>query len=375
MAGVNRPLTRRTGPWHSYVEPISLVSTEAPTTNVVISTYPIAINQISVVSAVSPVPLAHAEITRQLPNFGTVESPAPTASAYFGGVVFVDSLVPVASITMTIPVVMRVAVESPSPLGSASGTVGGVMGASGTSPSPTAAAHFGGFVAVTSPAPTASASGTVGGVLRVYAVSPEPLAAAIITEEAVMRVNVVSPSPVAAPQGSAWVVSPTPVAYAVGHEVVAVTYEAYAINLTTGAVSHYTNYPFDNILRFGSSYYGVSSSGLYLIGGDLDLTVPIEARVKTFATKLGSQNQKRVPYVYSSGRSDGGVIVGVTADEGETYEYESDWGEVVGSTNHRTTVGKGIKGVYYSFDVKNVNGGSLELDEISVHVAPTQRAI
>jgi hypothetical protein len=163
--------------------------------------------------------------------------------------------------------------------------------------------------------------------------------------------------------------------HASGGEVVSVTYEAYAINLTTGAVSHYTNYPFDNMLRFGSSYYGIGATGIYLLGGDLDLAVPIDAHIKTFATKLGIQNQKRVPYVYSSGRSDGGVIVGVTADEGETYEYESDWGEVAGSTNHRIVVGKGVKGVYYSFDVKNVNGGSLELDEISVHVAPTQRAV
>jgi len=184
-----------------------------------------------------------------------------------------------------------------------------------------------------------------------------------------------SPSLVAAPSGQAWLVAPRFTLSASGGEVIVLAYEAYAINLTTGAVSHYTNYPFDNILRFGNKYYGVKSDGLFEIGGAVDLTLPIEAHVKTFMTDFGSKNQKRLPYVYVSGRSDGGVIIGVTADEGDTYEYESDWGEVAGSANHRTTVGKGIRGVHYSLDVKNVNGGSLELDEITAHVAPTQRGV
>lgn len=160
-----------------------------------------------------------------------------------------------------------------------------------------------------------------------------------------------------------------------GSPLVSVTYEAYAINLTTGAVTHYTNYPFDNILRFGNHYYGVKSDGVYELGGTLDVGVQIDAHIKTFQTPFGTKNQKRVPYVYASGRSDQGVVVGVTADEGTTYEYESAWGEVAGTANHRVKVGNGIRGVYYSLDVKNVDGGSLELDEISVHVAPTTRAV
>lgn len=178
-----------------------------------------------------------------------------------------------------------------------------------------------------------------------------------------------------APGGSAWLVGPHLSLQAVAHEVVAVSYEAYAINLTTGAVTHYTNYPFDTILRFGQDFFGVASTGLYRIGGSLDVNQAIDAHVKTFQTKFGSTKMKRVPYVYSSGRSDGGVRVGVTADEGTTYDYESQWGEVTGATNHRTKVGNGLRGMYYSFDISNIDGSSLELDSLDVVVAQSERAI
>ena len=77
----------------------------------------------------------------------------------------------------------------------------------------------------------------------------------------------------------------------------------------------------------------------------------------------------------SSGRSDGGIRVGITPDEGDTYEYESDWGEIPGSTNHRTQIGKGVRGVYYSFDISNIDGSSLELDSITAEPAVSQRGI
>lgn len=374
MAGVNRPLTRRNGPWLNYVERISFISSESPTVYVVPITFPVGVNTQNNWGLASPTPLLSGTIS-QFTNGGALASPTPTLSGYFGGGGELVALVPVLSATMSIPVIMRGELVSPEPVLSGSGITGGLMAGGLMALTPTLSGYFGGGGGLASPAPTLSGSGIVGGVAGGSLVSPEPTLTGNITEESVMRGVLVSPSPVMAPSGYGWLVSPSPVMHAVMREVVAVTYEAYAINLTTGAVSHYTNYPFDNILRFGSSYYGISASGVYLLGGDLDLTVPIEAHIKTFATKLGTQNQKRVPYVYSSGRSDGGVVVGVTADEGVTYEYESDWGEVAGSTNHRTVVGKGIKGVYYAFDVKNTNGGSLELDEISVHVAPTQRAI
>jgi len=326
-----------------------------------------------------PAPILSADATMNVLDGASLVGPRGVVTAYGGANASLTGPSPALTATGTNIPVARAELTGPRGVITSTALMGGVSGAVLVGPRPGAVTAYSGAVAeltLTANQLSVSSSGTMGAVASAtLALTGNPVVSATATVEAVARAVLVGPSPAMAPHGSAWLVGPRGVVHAVAHQVVAVTYEAYAINLTTGAVSHYTNYPFDNLLRFGNKYYGVKSDGLFEIGGSLDLTLPIEAHIKTFQTNLGDKNQKRLPYVYASGRSDGGVIIGVTADEGETYEYESDWGEVAGSTNHRTTVGKGIKGVYYSLDVKNVNGGSLELDEISAHVAPTTRAV
>lgn len=324
---------------------------------------------------VSPAPVTYGAAALLEMSGGVLPAPAPALSGYFGGGGEIASPVPAMSIALDIPVVMRGALVSPVPTLAGSTTVGGVVEGATTSPAPALSGCFGGGGEFTSPAPVLSGAGTTGGLMSGVLLLPAPTLAGNVTEEAVMRGGLVSPSPIMAPTGCGWLVSPSAVIHAVMREVIAVTYEAYAINLTTGAVTHYTNYPFDNILRFGDKFYGVSSDGLFEIGGDLDLALPIQGHIKTFQTTFGSRDKKRLPAVYISGRSDSGLTIGVTVDEGVTREYPARWGKVAGSTNHRVAPGKKVLGVYYSFDVKNVNGGSLELDTISVEVAHTTRAI
>lgn len=196
-----------------------------------------------------------------------------------------------------------------------------------------------------------------------------------VTAEAYARADMLLPALTTAPSGQAWLVGPALSAYAVAGEVVEVTYEAYAINLSTGAVTHYTNYPFDNILRFGNEFYGVAATGLYYIGGATDLGAEITCQLRTFPTDFKGKNLKRVAYSYLTGRADQGVVVGVTPDEGLTHNYESSFGEDTQLRNHRSTLGKGLRGVYYDFSISNVGGGQLEVDELSIQVVETQRAV
>ena len=62
---------------------------------------------------------------------------------------------------------------------------------------------------------------------------------------------------------------------AVARAVVAVVYEAYAVNLRRArrcptSVTRYTDYPFNQIVRFKGRYLGVADDGLYELGGDTD---------------------------------------------------------------------------------------------------------
>lgn len=278
----------------------------------------------------------------------------------------------------TVQATSRVLASLPALTGAASVSTGGVINVAASLPGRMAlSAYTGAQMRGTLPRPmTGSSSVITGGTVRVAAVLPNGMVASIaVTQEAYSRVAATLPVLGTTTRTAVSAQLPALFGRAVVTEDTAVSYEAYAVNLTTGAVTHYTNYPFDNILRFGQNYYGVASGGLYLIGGALDVIAEIAAHAHTFQNSFGELNFKRLPYVYVSGRSEGGVVVGVTADEGDTYEYESNWGEVPGTTNHRVNVGKGLRGVYYALDIKNVAGGSLELDAVSAHVAPTQRAV
>jgi hypothetical protein len=308
-------------------------------------------------------------------NGADISLPSLTGVSYGGAQadVILPSLRVVA--TGTVNPVLRADVGLPSLIVLASGTTGAVMKVDALLPMLLGTAYSGTIADVLLPALLATASGTVGNIMVADVLLPALTAHVGASSINYMVADVLLPALQAAPSGFAWLTLPALTGYAVGRETIAVTYESYAINLTTGAVTHYTNYPFDNILRFGSKFYGINSTGVWELTGDLDLTAPIDAHIKTFQTDFGTKNMKRLPYVYLSGRSDGGVTIGVTADEGTTYSYPSQWGEAPGNTNHRVVPGKGLRGVYFGLDVSNVAGGSLQLDSISAPVAPTTRAI
>lgn len=378
MSGVNRPLTRRTGPRLAYIEPIALLRVDVPTALVPVTTGPVWVNQrgtaalilagrYSLESTVTGQALAGADLT------GT-----KLALEAFGGATATIALPTLLlSATGEVQVTGRLTATLPALTLIASGTAGGTAQAtlSLSEDYPLTALGGGQMRGSLTSAYMLVGGGTSGGIASAVMTLPALQIDAHAVTESVGRAEITLPALTTAPSGQAWLVGPRLSLHAVAHEVVAVSYEAYAINLTTGVVTHYTNYPFDNILRFGNKFYGVASTGLFEIGGALDVTTTIDAHIKTFATKLGSGQMKRVPYIYSSGRSDGGALVGITPDEGETYEYESDWGEIPGSTNHRTQIGKGVRGVYYSFDISNIDGSSLELDSITAEPAVSQRGI
>lgn len=306
-------------------------------------------------------------------------SPALRCTAY-SGATFAGTLPTVQFAgTATFPNIGRVQAALPALQLASHARVGGVAGAALTLSSGLILRANGGgnsFLALAAGGYSVSASGKTGGVARAelqYAGTYLLRASGDTQNTGTARMQL--PALQMAPTGHAWLVGPSLTAYAVAGEVVATTYEAYAINLTTGAVTRYINYPFDNIVRLGDAFFGITATGIYRIGGDLDALAPIAAEFETFPTDFREKNFKRIPYAYLSGRAENGITLSVCADEGESFAYESDFGETGTATNHRVTVGKGIRGVYYSLRVANADGGSMEIDELSVQVGSTQRGV
>jgi hypothetical protein len=153
---------------------------------------------------------------------------------------------------------------------------------------------------------------------------------------------------------------------ALGHWDIAALYEAYAFTLrfqdqsqsTPPQVlaSHYTNYPFDRILRWGTHYYGVAKDGLYLLEGPQFGTAPIVATVTGAETDLGVPNLKRARSIFVDGVLGQDATFTVTTDESNTVAYAYRQGVRPGTGAHRYKLGRGMRGTYFSFGFSNAAG-------------------
>jgi hypothetical protein len=156
-----------------------------------------------------------------------------------------------------------------------------------------------------------------------------------------------------------------------GHNLdVTPVYEGYAVAFVDGrqgteyATTRYATFPFDRIVRFGSSYYGVAVDGLYALGADDFDGDPIISVVESAETDFGDRHQKRPVSLYLGGRMGADIDVSVTSAEVETdtYTYPA---VATGSRNNRAKFGKGIKARYLAYGFTNTDGDDWELDELT----------
>lgn len=196
---------------------------------------------------------------------------------------------------------------------------------------------------------------------------------ATVTAQGVIRASLVGPALQPAPRMYAWIVGPSFSLRSAISSPVTVAHESYVINLATGAVSRYTDFPFDRIHRFGGRHFGIRPDGVYELTGSTDDGVPIESTVKTFQTDFGTTNLKRVPYVYLFGRFGDDMTVGVQANEGIEYSFPAP-AAVGGVQAVRAKAAQGIKGNAWAFSVANVGGGDFEIERVEVIVTSTEKA-
>lgn len=277
----------------------------------------------------------------------------------------------------TVPTMARVSSTLPALTLTASGTVTEVAGAAmSLQDSFTVQASTGAQARLTGPGGfTAAAEATT--VERAEARLQGPGFYALTSEvslSATARASLVGPALTPAPSGQAWLVGPTFTLRAEGGEVVSATYESYAINLATGAVSHYTNFPFDNVVRFKGRFFGIKADGIFEIGANTDAGEPIAATLTTFMTNFGESNNKRVLWAYILGRLDDDMDVTVSPDEGLAYTYKTSGANDGTMRTHRAKVGRGLKGNYFSFTFENVAGADFEIDYVDFLYDVTTRA-
>ena len=152
-------------------------------------------------------------------------------------------------------------------------------------------------------------------------------------------------------------------------------WDGWIFNLNTKAPSFYENFKFNSFARIGDKYYGCNDAGIYLLDGDLDDTLPINAVITTGTSDLTTDKYdgattKTVPYVYITARSPEPMLLTCNV-EGNSGTYQFRAGKTVVAAS-RADVGKGIIGTFWQFELKNQNGADFDIK--SLIAAPVSRS-
>ena len=330
-------------------------------------------------------PSAYLAATGQ-PSVNTAElyAPKPTLAAYFGANAKLTAPKQTLAVTGTFTGFGSAQITAPSPTLSASGTVSADADAALTAPMAKLVGYFGAVATVSvSGSPTVTASGTSGAVG--YATLTAPLFELTASATAQNHGSAILAAPTGrlATTGAAWLVAPGATLTAIGTAVVAVSYEAYALNLnhrnpdSPDELTRYTNYPFDRIVRYENSYFGMNATGLYLLEGTTDFAEPTPTKVpwrfKTGLTDFDSPNLKTVNWAYFGGRMAPAATISIHyGDSGEqNYAYSTPRGAE--AQNYRQPFGRGIKSRYYAVEAEG--SGALSIDSMMFDIASMARKV
>ena len=180
----------------------------------------------------------------------------------------------------------------------AAGSLGTLGGADRRAPVGVLTAAAGGTTEISAPAARLDAGGVVGIAAGATLQAPAADLEASGTVWLLGRAELRAPALTATPYGSAALAGPSPLLRASGSMLLAVVYEAYAVNLKTNTegggneVTRYTDFPFTQIVRFGNHHYGVAPDGLYRLGGELDNGQPVRFDVQTSTMDFEADTRK-----------------------------------------------------------------------------------
>ena len=126
------------------------------------------------------------------------------------------------------------------------------------------------------------------------------------------------------------------------------------INMANRAAAQNT-LQFNSMCHFGDVYLGATAGGLYSLGGYTDHGTAIQALIKSGVFDLGTPRFKNFRYFYFGIDSTGRLELTVFCDGEQVATYDVDGG-VSGYREVRVPIGKGARGRYWQWQVKNTGG-------------------
>lgn len=145
------------------------------------------------------------------------------------------------------------------------------------------------------------------------------------------------------------------------------------MNTKTLAVTQYVNFNYNSYTFFNGKYIALNKTGIYELGGSDDNSSDIVASLKTGTIDTYGENINRLRDGYVTFRSDGDVLLKAVGDETNERIYT-----VANSTSdliheRRIKFQRGIKDRYFSFELSNVSGSSLDIDKLRIAMEPIRK--
>ena len=134
----------------------------------------------------------------------------------------------------------------------------------------------------------------------------------------------------------------------------------WAVNLSHGGVTEYTNYNFNSFATMGSKYIAADADGLYELVGDDDDGDDIVARLKSGLLQFGRSNYSSFKGIYLGVRGGGDFVLRLVTGDGRSYTYSV---EARTMETTKVNVGKGLRARYFSFELIST-GQDFDLDSI-----------
>ncbi len=151
-------------------------------------------------------------------------------------------------------------------------------------------------------------------------------------------------------------------------------YTAWAMNVRNFAVTEYENYRFNSFAKVGGSFLAAGPEGLYRVEGGTDNGSEIDWLIRTGKIDPGRGQKSRMEYCYLGVRSSGKIVIKtITGDEVVNW-YETDAARD-GLDAVRTKFGRGAKSRYWQWELVNIDGADLELENIQLFPAVLSRRI
>lgn len=300
--------------------------------------------------------------------------PAATGMAWFG--IRLDKTLPSVQLQAvgTVPNTLRLAAELPNVALSANILNGRSFSVNASVPSASLSAWTGWQLSASVPVASMSGGVVTGGAYRLNAAVP--MASVQSSAVAVNVLRLTGTVPAAMRSGWVAVNKTAPAAKMMGGilPVVGVTRLAYSFTLANSAMTRYPAYPFIQVLRIGTAYYGVAEDGLYELGGATDNGTAIPWAWETCMSDFGAPEKKTVVSAYLGGYVPQDMAYTIKTGDLPTGTNAHTTTATSVMRNHRQKFGIGRKSRFFAFGLSAAQG-RVAIDSIEFEMASMSRRV